>query len=178
MRWISLHRTFLFTAVTAGLASALSMLGGIGLEKVAEKALPLVPLIISIPGLSDLVGDYASIIAAHHGDESERMRSSTELSRAIFKVLSINIFAIILMSFGLAALRGYSFESGFVLRFVIFISVAAVISVLFIFGITNLLDRILHSHKMNPDDLLIPITTTVADIVMLLLVTVAVLTIF
>lgn len=178
MKWLGLHRTFLFTAITAGLASALSMIGGIGLERVAERALPLVPLIIALPGLSDLVGDYASIIAAHSGDAEQRSVSRAALSRAIFRVLGVNILAIVGLSVGVALLRGYALTMSFAVRFTLFVAAAAIIAVLFIFFITGILDKLLARRRLNPDDLLIPITTTLADIVMLLLVTVAVLTIF
>ena len=173
-----IRRTFFFVALTTALASSISLIGGVGLEHVADRILPLVPLIIAIPGLNDLVGDYASIIAAHTGDPKEGRRTKRALAKSIFKVIGINILAIITLSIGGALLRGYDFDTGFIWRFVIFVAGAAVLTVLFMFVIANLLDVILKKRKINPDELLIPVITSVADIVMLLLVTLAVLTIF
>ena len=141
-------RSFIFVAFTVACASALSLIGGIGLEYVSDRILPLIPLIIAIPGLNDLVGDYASIIAAHHGDPSESTRTKRQLIGAIFKVLGFNIISLILLSLGLAYMHGYIFEV------------------------------ILKKRHINPDDLLIPVVTSLADIIMLLFVTLAVLTIF
>lgn len=175
---IKLTRSFIFVSVTAGLASSLSLIGGIGLEHVADKVIPLVPLLIAIPGLNDLVGDYASIIAAHSGDPTERRRSKTELLRAIFKVLGVNIAAIVILSLLSAWTRGYVLTSDFLVRFVVFVSFAAVFTVLLMFVISGALDVVLRKKRVNPDEVLIPIITALADIVMLLFVTLAVLTLF
>jgi len=175
---IKLTRSFIFVATTAGLASSLSLIGGIGIEHVADKILPLVPLLIAIPGLNDLVGDYASIIAAHSGDPTERKRSKVDLLKAIFKVLGVNIAAIVILSCLTAWTRDYVLTSDFLIRFAIFITVAAVLTVLLMFVVSGMLDVILRKKRVNPDELLIPIITSLADIVMLLFVTLAVLTLF
>jgi len=171
-------RSFIFVAFTTACASALSLVGGIGLEAVASKVLPLVPLIIALPGLNDLVGDYASIIAAHHGDPSENSRSKKELIRAIFKVIGLNITFLVLLSIGLAHARGYVLETVFVTKFAIFIVLAVILAILIMFGLAGFLETILKNKKINPDELLIPVITSLADIVMLLFVALAVVTIF
>lgn len=171
-------RSFLFIAFTAASASALSLIGGIGLEAVADKILPLVPLIIAIPGLNDLVGDYASIIAAHHGDPTESKRTKGQLLGAIFKVVGFNILFLILLSLGLAYYRGYAFESDFIIKFSVFIALAIVLTIFVMFALAGTLEAILKNKKINPDELLIPIITSLADIVMLLFVALAVVTVF
>jgi cation transporter-like permease len=172
------HRTFIFVAVSAGLASSLSLLGGIGLELVADKILPLLPLIIAIPALNDTVGNYASIIAAHTGDPSERNVSRKKLAISIFKVLSINIIAIVLLSLALALTRDYLLTIDFIIKFASFIALAISITIVFMFGLAHVLDVILRKEKINPDELLIPIVTSMADIFMLFMIVLAVLTIF
>lgn len=178
MKKVAISRSFIFVALTAALASSISLIGGFGLEYVSDRILPLAPLIIAIPGLNDLVGDYASIIAAHSGDPNERQRSKKDLAAAIFKVIGVNIAAIVALSLGTAAFRGFEFQEGFVVRFVIFIAVSAAVTVAFMFFVTHTLQVILERRRINPDELLIPVITSVADIVMLLLVTLAVITIF
>ena len=51
------------------------------------------------------------------------------------------------------------------------VSVSVIVSVMF--GITYLIDKILENHKLNPDDVLIPIVTTVTDVFMLGLIALA-----
>jgi cation transporter-like permease len=174
----SYRHSFIFIALTTAAASSLSLLGGLGLEHVSDRILPLVPLIIAIPSLNDLVGDYGTIIAAHTGDPRERTKTHRQLALAIAKVVGVNIVAIIGMSLLVAHSRGYILEASFMLRFVGFIVASIVIVVLFMFTLARLLDHFLRAWHINPDELLIPIITSVADIAMLSLVTLAVITIF
>jgi len=171
-------RSFIFVAFSAACASALSLLGGIGLEAVANKILPLVPLIIAIPGLNDLVGDYASIIAAHHGGPNETKKTKKELFRAIFRVVGINIGFLILMSLVFASIRGYVLEPIFIAKFVLFITSAVVLSIFVMFALAGFLEVILKNKRINPDELLIPIITSLADVLMLLLVALSVFILF
>lgn len=160
-------RFIIFIALTTGLGSTISVIGGIGLEAVAEKLLPLVPLIIALPALNDLVGDYASIIAAHASDPAERQTTKRDLAVAISKVLWINILGIVVLSLLLANKRGYVASGEFITKFVLFVTISIVLVVAFLFAITALLDRILERRKLNPDDILIPIVTTITDACML-----------
>lgn len=171
-------RSFIFVAFTAACASALSLIGGIGLEAVSGKILPLIPLLIAIPGLNDLVGDYASIIAAHHGDPSENTRTKKQLLSAIFKVVGFNILFLVILSVGLASWKGYVLEPMFLIKFAIFIATAVILAILIMFALAGTLELILKNKHINPDELLIPIITSLADIVMLLFVALAVITIF
>ncbi len=174
----STQRSLLFIIFTTGLASAISLIGGIGLEHVSDRILPLIPLLIAIPSLNDLVGDYSTIIAAHTGDTTERKRSHRDLSRAIFRVVGFNIAAIVVLSLIVAASRGYVLHFYFLVRFVYFVIVAVIAVILAMFTINRVLDRILINHRLSPDDLLIPISTALADIMMLVLITLAVLFLF
>ncbi len=166
-------RFIVFITFTTGLASTISMIGGIGLEAVADRLLPLVPLIIALPGLNDLVGDYATIIAAHASDPAERKRSKRELAKAISKVLWINILGIITLSLLLANHRGYIFTAGFIGKFIFFVSCSILTVVATLFAITTLLDKVLENRKLSPDDILIPIVTTITDVFMLSLIALA-----
>lgn len=172
-------RSFLFVAFTTALASSLSLIGGVGLEYISERILPLIPLIIAIPGLNDLVGDYASIIAAHAGDPKENDPAQKRaLRKSIFTVLIVNIIAIIILSIATSLLRGYKIEPVFLLKFVAFVVGAAFITVSAMFAITQTLKFFLRKKRINPDELLVPVTTSIADIFMLLLVTLAVVLLF
>ena len=81
-------RTIIFIGLSAGLASCISLIGGIGLEIVADRLLPLVPLIVAMPALNTTAGDYAAIIAAHAGDPSNSKKSKAMLIRAVSKAMA------------------------------------------------------------------------------------------
>jgi cation transporter-like permease len=163
-------RFILFVTFTAGLASTLCMVGGIGLEVVSDKLLPLVPLIIAVPGLNDTAGNYAAIIAAHAADPAERRLTRRKLARAIARVISINVTGMIALSLLIAVKRGYVLDVVFGIKFAAFVAIAICVVVAGIFGLTIILDKALEQHKLNPDDVLIPIVTALADVLMLSLI--------
>lgn len=163
-------RFILFITFTTGLASTISLIGGIGLEAVTDRLLPLVPLIVAMPGMNDLVGDYASIIAAHASDPAERKTSKKQLIKAIASVLWINILGVIALSLLLAYHRGYVASPAFILKFILFVAASITLVVAVLISLTALLDKILERRKLSPDDILIPVVTSIADVMMLALI--------
>lgn len=170
--------SFTFVALTTGLASCISLIGGIGLESIIEQILPLVPLIIALPALNTMVGDYAAIIASHAGDPEERSTTKKALIKAISRAIIVNIVGLLVLSLLLAWRNGYIFTDAFLIKFSIFIPLAMISIVIAMYIITTLLDKLLSNKKLNPDDILIPIVTSISDVLMLGLVAVAVVTIF
>lgn len=156
----------------------MSLIGGLGLEAVQEKILPLVPLLIVLPGLNTMVGDYAATIAAHAGDPAERTATKKQLVTAVSKVIWVNIIGILVLSILLSIKRGYLFEQLFLVKFVLFVVIAVITIITAMFIITSALDKILEKRRLNPDDVLIPVVTTISDIFTLGLVTFAVWLIF
>lgn len=160
-------RHLLFVVFTVAGASCISLIGGIGLETVEEKLLPLIPLIIAMPALNTMVGDYAAIIAAHATDPAERTTTKKKLARAISRAIWVNIVGLIVLSIFLAWQRGYLFTGGFMIKFVCFIAFSMVAVITLMFGLTTLLDKLLERKKLNPDDILIPVVTSITDVLML-----------
>ncbi|HMT18808.1 MAG TPA: magnesium transporter [Candidatus Saccharibacteria bacterium] len=161
------RHSIVFIIMTTALASCISMIGGIGIELTEQNLLPIIPLVIALPALNTMVGDYATIIAAHAGSPGERAETRKRLIRSIAKSTLVNITGVFILSLLLAHTRQYDLQSSFIIRFGIFIafSVSSIVTVMF--GITYTLDKILEQHKLNPDDVLIPIVTTVTDVFML-----------
>lgn len=167
-----------FVVLSVGVASSLSLIGGIGIEVVQAKLIAIVPLLIALPGLNSMVGDYATLIAAHAGDPAERDRPRRDLVKAMLPSIGLNTTFILLMSLLLAMQRDYALQGVFIAKFGLFVvgSIISVIAVMFL--ITLVLDKILLSRRLNPDDVLIPIVTTISDIFMLGLIALSVVTIF
>lgn len=160
-------RHLLFVVFTVAGASCISLIGGIGLEAVEEKLLPLIPLIIALPALNTMVGDYAAIIAAHATDPAERTTTKKKLARAISRAVWVNIVGLIVLSLILAWQRGYIFTNGFIIKFVLFIAISMIAVIALMFVLTTVLDKILERKKLNPDDILIPVVTSITDVLML-----------
>ena len=167
------RQSLVFIIITTAFASCISMLGGIGIEFTEDELLPLVPLIIALPALNTMVGDYATIIAAHAGNPAERTATRIKLIRAIALSTCINIIGIIGLSLFLSEQRGFTTSAQFYATFGFFIicSVISIIAVMFF--ITYSLDKILEKKRLNPDDILIPVVTTVTDVFMLGLIALA-----
>lgn len=171
-------RHIVFVVFTVGGASAISLIGGIGLEAVKEKLLPLVPLIIALPALNTMVGDYAAIIAAHASDPGERPFTKRVLARAIAKAIWVNIIGVLILSIAIAWQREYLFTGIFLTKFIMFVVLAMLAVVAGMFGLTAALDKFLENEKLNPDDILIPIVTSVTDVMMLGLIALAAVLLF
>ena len=158
---------FWFVVVSIAAASSVSLIGGLGLELAAERLIPLVPLIVALPALNTMVGDYATVIAAHAGDPNERTRSRRELAQAISVSVLINIIGVLLLSILIAWSRGFVFTGLIITKFVIFVPLAIISIVFFMFSITYFVDKIFEKRKLNPDEVLIPIVTSISDVLML-----------
>lgn len=161
------HDPLWFIVLTTAAASSVSLIGGIGIEAVAEKLLPLVPLMVALPALNTMVGDYSTIIAAHAGDPFERARTRRQLTAAIGWSVIFNIMGVTALSLLLAVRRNFDLSLGFSLRFGLFVTVAIILTVAFMFLLTYILDKLLEKNRLNPDDLLIPVVTSVSDVLML-----------
>ncbi len=165
--------SLIFIIVSVGIASSISLIGGLGIEAVQEKLLTIVPLVIALPSLNSMMGDYATLIAAHAGDPEERTRSKMELVRAMAPSIVLNIIFVISISLVLSARRSYDITPLFFAQFAGFVafSILSVVSIMFI--ITLALDAALKKRPLNPDDVLIPIVTSISDVFMLGLIALA-----
>lgn len=171
------HRSILFVLASVAASSSVSMLGGMSIELVADKLIPLVPLLIAMPTLNTMVGDYATVVASYE-EAGVKGKQERSLTSAISKSVAINIISLVLLSLALAISRDYQMDSAFIAKYALFIAFATVFSVTAIFVITKLLNRALVNHKLNADDVLIPVITSVTDVMMLGLISLAVVTIF
>lgn len=170
-------RSFLLVILTIAAASSVSMLGGLALESVVDKLIPLVPLIIALPALNTMVGDYATIIASFEELDITN-RTESKLVKAIIKSTVINIVCVIILSLIIAKIRKYPINSQFFIKYAIFVCMAICLTVLAIWIITKLLDRILNKTSMSKEDVLIPVITSVSDVLMLVLISISAVTIF
>ena len=86
------------------LAALISTLGGFAVEHVKVVFLSIIPLIILLPTLNDLVGDYATIISArfstmlHEGIIDERWWLNKEVKKLFLQILIASFITAILTS--------------------------------------------------------------------------------
>lgn len=167
-----------FVILTTAAASSVSLIGGIGIESVGEHLLPLIPLVVALPALNTMVGDYSTIIAAHAGDPFMRARTWRQLITAVSWSVVFNVVGVTALSLIIAWRRDFPISIDFSLRFALFVAVAIVVSVAFMFAITYALDKLLEKRRLNPDDVLIPVVTSISDVLMLGLIALGAVTLF
>lgn len=154
------------------LASSLSSLGGISLSLVREKILFILPLLVLFPALNDMVGDYGTILASkfttwlYRGTIPAHWYHSYRLRNLVKNILLIALFYAVLISFFallISHLQGFSL-TGLVSLKIFLIAIITTISLviflsLFIFS----LGIFFYQRKVDPDNILIPFATSLAD---------------
>ena len=154
------------------LASIISSIGGLAIEHIKTIFVSIIPLIIILPTLNDMVGDYSTIISSkfstmlHEG----RLYKVWWKERAVKKLfLQISIIALFttlispMAALMLSMLYSYKVDIIMALKISLIsvIDVAFIVSILFFVAIISGL--YLYKKKEDPSNFLIPITTSIAD---------------
>lgn len=153
-------------------ASIVSSLGGLGLERLKEVIVSILPLIIMIPVMNNMIGNYGSIVSSkfstmlHEDKINQNWRQSLELKKLFYQVMIISL-TITLMS-TLMAIIISKLTAGFFQWSVVFkVFAISVIDVLFLipllFGLSIYFGIYYFKKGEDPNNFLIPITTSVAD---------------
>ena len=155
------------------LASIFSSLGGIGLQGVRNEVLTVLPLIIVLPALTDMIGDFGTIAATkfttavYLGKVSGKWWKSRYTYRLFGRLLLIAIFAalyISLFSYAIALAKGFQANGTALLFKVTEITLLTTVSLFIVlFAVSAAGCRWLISRGQEPDNVLIPITTSAAD---------------
>lgn len=152
-------------------ASVLSSFGGLALEYVKPLFVSVIPLIILLPSLNGMIGNYGAVISSRfsamlHEDCLKTRHWKNELRTLLFQVITIAVFTSILSA--VAALvasqfSGYSVGNAVVLKVVLIsvIDTFVLVSLLFLVAVFGGL--YFFKKKEDPNNFLIPITTSVAD---------------
>ncbi len=153
-------------------ASILSSVGGFALEQIKSTFISITPLIILLPVLNSMVGNYGIIISSrfstllYTGKLKGKWRKSSDLKHLIVQMSIISIImAVISASLSLAISYFSSYPISLLLSIKIFTIV--ILNVVFLVGILFLISIAagLHYYEKgeDPDNFLIPITTSIAD---------------
>jgi cation transporter-like permease len=154
-------------------ASVISTFGGIGLEALRSKLALLMPIIILLPGLNDMIGDFGAIIASRFTlmlyqkeiQEKQWWREH-KIHHLFFVILGIAVLAAIYVA-GLAYLiamaKGFPFDL-LLIEKVVFVSVLATIFLICVLFFVSIVGGFyVYRRKHDPDNYLIPLATAIAD---------------
>lgn len=152
-------------------ASAISLIAGIFLQRIEEKLLVILPLIVILPALNDMIGDFGIIMTSRittvlykkQGKKKEKIIAKHLLHEiipiAIFSAGYISVLAIVI-----SHLRSFPISFGLLWRVLIITGMTTLTLVLLVFFLAVGGSIYVYKRKLDPDDILIPITTSVADL--------------
>lgn len=169
------------------LTSILSSVGGLALEHIKILFVSLVPLTILLPTLNDMIGDYGTIVSSrfsamiHEGLIKDRPFRNLEVKKLIAQIMIIALITTILSTSAAFVISGFSkFSLDFVVAMKIFgIAILDVIILIMILSITSILAGLYFFKKgEDPNNFLIPITTSVADFGNMIILTLLVIMLF
>ncbi len=155
------------------IASAISSLGGIGLEALRTKIALLVPIIILLPALNDMIGDFGAIIASRFTTmlyekeiKEKKWWTEPELHHLFFVVLGIAVLAAIyvaILAYFIAMLKGFPFDMIMAQKVMLVSIITTMLLVFILFLVSTIGGFYVYRKKHDPDNYLIPLATALAD---------------
>lgn len=155
------------------IASVLSLITGLLLSSI-QKTLLIVPaLIIILPALNGTVGNFGVIITSRittalYEKKVKGLWYHTKIAKHLFKdLIPISVFSafyIAVLSTVIANINGYGFDIITLLKIMIITLITTISLVLLIFIVAICGSIYIYNKKADPDDVLIPITTSIADL--------------
>jgi cation transporter-like permease len=154
------------------IAAILCSIGGLGLKLVQEKIILILPLLIVIPMLNNLIGDFGIIIvskfttALYQKKIKKGVYKSKLVKHLLKNILPISFIIALYMSI-LAIivpyLKGFVYRPEILIKIisVIVFSTVLIVLIMFFIGISGSL--YIYKKNENPDDVLIPVITSVGD---------------
>lgn len=153
-------------------ASIISSFGGLALEQVKAAFISLVPLVILMPTMNDMIGNFSTIISArfttmlHEGKIKRNIYQNKELRKLALQIFIIAILTALLSAAGaffISSVSGYILTAEVVYKImaIVLINVMLLVSLLFMLSLAAGL--YFYRKKEDPNNFLIPITTSVAD---------------
>lgn len=154
------------------LASLISLFGGFAIEKIRGIFISIIPFVIMLPALNGLIGGFGAIVSSkvstrlHEGSLRRSWWKQESIIKLYYQILIIGFIISVVVS--LLSLGISSFYNGVIVRNVaVKVFFISIVDVLMLVSITFLLAVIsglyVYKKKEDPNNFLIPISTSVAD---------------
>ncbi len=149
--------------------SLLSLLGGIALQSIEEKIITIAPLIILMPALNNLVGSFGTLISSKfttllYTGRISFAKSKNHLISLMFMIAFVSSIYLGIASVILGTFYGYPFTYATLLKVVGISVFATLLLVGFISLISIALGFYIFKKNEDPNNFLIPISTSIADV--------------
>lgn len=168
MRKVLPHSAFFVGVALSGLLASIGLLGGLFIQLVKQDIIQFLPLLIALPALNAIAGDYAAITAAHLGDPENYNRRTKKLAISLLASLPISSLFLVAMSLGVAYSQGFGVDRELVVSYATAFTAMLIVVAAAIFTSVYVIGQLLKKYSINTDDTLIPIANTLASIFMLI----------
>jgi len=154
------------------LTSIISSFGGLALERIKPLFIQVIPLIIMLPTLNAMIGDYGIIVSSrfstmlHEGRVNREIWSTRQLRILFAQIMLIGgLTAVIstLLSFVATSLMGNAINMVIASKLALIILVDVLALILILFATSVLAGCYFYYKREDPNNFLIPITTSIAD---------------
>ncbi|MBU2503754.1 MAG: magnesium transporter [Nanoarchaeota archaeon] len=168
------------------LASIISSFGGFALDRIELLFLSIYPLVLLLPSLNNMIGNYGTIISSrfstmlYEGKVEKKWWKDSELKKLFCQIMIITLMGVIL-STGIAFAithfsQGLSFDMALRVFFIVLIDAAILANILFFIAVFAGL--YLYKKQEDPNNFLIPLTTSIADFANMVILAVLILVLF
>lgn len=153
-------------------ASIISSFGGLALEYIKTIFISFFPLIILLPTLNDMIGNYGTVVSSrfstmlHEGKIIKKWWLNKELKKLFTQILVISTLTTIfstIIALIISFLSNHAINNTLISKIflITLIDVIFLVNILFLISIFSGL--YIYKKKEDPNNFLIPITTSVAD---------------
>ncbi len=154
------------------LTSIISSFGGLTLERIKPLFIQVIPLIIMLPTLNAMIGNYGIIVSSrfstmlHEGKVRREVWSTHQLRTLFAQIMLIGgLTAVVstLLSFSASSLMGTTINIITAMKLTLIIVVDVLVLIVILFTTSVLAGTYFYYKREDPNNFLIPITTSIAD---------------
>lgn len=154
-------------------ASILSSVGGLSLESIKDRIFVILPIIVLLPALNDMIGDLGIIITSRFTTALYLRKFKRPFLKSHFvkhlvnHIIPIGVMAsvyIAILAIFISMFKGFHSDLFTFLK-IIFISITTTLTLItFLLVVAIVGGFYIHRKRKDPDNILIPITTSIADL--------------
>jgi cation transporter-like permease len=177
-----LMKTFRESATILILAAILRSIGGLGIQGINEKLVSVMPLLILLPALNAVVGNFGGITSSRFTTllylgvvKKSNWHKSSRVKKLFKEIIAGAFITAVYMSLvacAFSALRGYQLSSETFLKVAALVITSVLVLSTTIFFVAVLGGLIIHNYGHDPDNYLIPMTTSIGDLGSMIMLTV------
>lgn len=153
-------------------ASIISSLGGFALEQVKAMFISIIPLIVLMPVLNSMIGDYGIVVSSkfstmlHENKVKRKWWGIRELKRLALQIFLISLITTVLstsIALLVSPFFGYTLTTATISKIFLISILDVILLVSILFLVAIFAGIYFYKKGEDPSNFLIPITTSIAD---------------